>query len=413
MKLDTSLKISPTLKMILIITMCFMLFAFAMLINVYADANTDVIDKRNEIDKIKIDIRNQKSLIASLELEEDYWNDRLTVVEDYLEERQNLAEQAKRDYETALKNKVQTVEDIEFIDAVKKLWEDRVNDVKLAQINVDNNTRDLNSYELRLAEAKAKLKALETELPDSEELLEELLVVANRALPKTVYGTHSAIIISIVLSDGCLVSDTCPNYLELADVYDNSNRYISGDFFEIETGQTRPIYQMIACEGNCSTDETLQKVGDENIKIWKRGLPLYAENTIGWYQYSAIPVLTFVDPDDETRVMSKKIIIEPSLPEGFNRDTIVVNNTITYGVDRHINGCNNAVIGWNPHGDELLADTWNYFYNNCGTTTSFNNTVSTYYPPTIFTDCHRWCEHLKWVEEAKLVAKTAFGKILE
>ena len=409
------------MKVVLIITFCFFLFALSLLINVYADANSDVIDKRNEIDQMKIDIKNTKAIIETLESEESYWKDRLQIVEDYLEEREELAKLARDDYEVALRNKVQTVEDIEFVEAIKKIWEDRQAEVPPAELNVVHSTTDLENFEQRLADEKSKLRELEKLLPDAEEDIEDLITIANRARPVELYGSHQSIIISIILSEGCLVSDTCPNYSELADVYDNSNRYISGDFIEVETDKTRPIYELVVCEGNCSTDETLRKVGDETLKIWKRDIPIFGENTIGWYEYSTIPVLTFVDPDDETRTLSKQIIIEPQLPEGFNRNTglqylgenATNDGTLTYGVDRSLNGCNSAVIGWNPYGDELLADTWNYFYSNCSTETTFNDTISTYYPQTEFTDCHSWCEHLNWIEKAKIIAKTAFGVILD
>lgn len=387
-----------------------MVFSMSMFV-VYGDANSDVINKRNEIDKIKVDIKAKKSVVTTLESEENYWNDRLTVVEDILKQREDLEDDAKQDYEVALRNKVQTVEDIEFIEAIKKTWETTVVNVTIAQVTVTQNKKDLENFEQRLIDARILLRALEKSLPEAEDDIEDLIIIANRALPITVYGTQRAIIITIILSDTCLVSDTCPTYLDLANVYDNSNRYISGEFFKVDSGYTRPIYSMVECEGNCSSEATLQKVGDEEIMIWKRGLPLYAENTIGWYEYSAIPVLTFVDPDDQTRVVSREIIIEPTLPEGFNRSlgfNKSTNYTITYGVDRYINGCHNAVIGWSPHGDELLADTWNYFYNKCSVATNFNDTVSTYFPPTEFTDCHRWCEHLKWVAKAKIIAKTFF-----
>jgi len=416
--IEKTLKIPPTLKMILIITVCFLLFSVSLLINIYADANSDVLTQRDKIDRMQLDLRNEKLLIETLESERDYWEDRLAVVESYLEERQDLEELARDEYEKALLNVVETVADIEFVEDIKQKWVDRQKEIVPAQNNVNVATKDFDDYEQRLADAKSKYRELLKLLPDEEDILDDLIVTANRAVPTGIYkdGTFQTIMISIILSDGCLVSDTCPNYLELANIYDNSNRYISGDFVEVDTKYTQPIYEMVICEGNCSTDSILQKVGEETITIWQRSKPLFAENTIEWYSYSTIPVMTFVDPDDPTRKKSKQIIIEPSMPEGFDRSlskSIDTNSTTTWGVDRHINGCTSATIGWNTAGnytgDELLADTWNYFYDNCSDELTFDTIVETYFPPTVFNDCHSWCEHLKWIESAKEVAKSFFA----
>lgn len=388
----------------------FMVFAMSMFV-VYADANSDVLAKRTEIDKIKADIKFKKELIATLVDEREFWEDRVTKTEDTLDEREAIALNAKNDYEKALQTTVQTVEDIEAIEAIKIIYENKLKDIPTAETNLANTIKDLKDYEDRLAENRNDYNILIRDLPDEEDLLDKLEKIANRTIPVGKDGKFRNIIISIILSDACLLSDVCPNYMELADIYDNSNRYISGEFILVESYSTKPIYGMIdICGvGNCSTNSTLQIIGEETIMIWKRDVPKYDEHTIEWYSYSEIPVMTFVDPDDQTRSKSKQIIIEPHLQEGYLLPSDINfdgNYTLSFPKDRHIYGCSDAIIGWNPHADELLADTWNYFYNNCAEETDrFNETVDLHFEPSYFTDCSTWCEHLRWIAESKELAK--------
>lgn len=321
--------------------------------------------------------------------------------------------------------------------------------------------------------------------------------------------------VSIIVSKTCQRSDRCPSYKELADLFDNSNRYISGDF-----------------------------IFDNDTNSWKRGKPIF-QNDFEIYKYGAIDVVTFVDPNDLTRQRSKLIYIESSMnviiDRGNNMDrdlrlqyseliksqdnleserlnkkfTLVseesllesyknkmqtakntmeqkklyyeqlvangaestetialqknaetdynnsvtennnainqynvqkikldklqdeldviqskfssnakiiknnfnvkgsfsmTNNTVTYGANRMIDGCEKATIGWNPYGAKLLADTLNYFRNNCNTTPDTQDyskitSIEVYQPPTIFKDCSKWCEHMKWLTNAKNLSK--------
>ena len=381
----------------------FLLFACSMYF-VYADANSDVLNKRNEIDVLKNDIINKRNLVNTLESEREYWENRLTDSKNYLEEKEDLEKIAKDLYDSAVSKKVESAEDIEEIERLKTDLTNKQNEVASAQTNVEIAQEDLASFEQRLLNAKNELREMENSLPDEEELLDDLIDIANKAVPARI-GTTNNILISIVLSDTCLISEDCPDYNELAKIYDNSNRHISGDFEYVDSGKTRAVYEFVACEGNCSNEGEVKKVGDEPIMIWQRQQPIFGQATVEWYQNNPIPVITFVDPDDTTRERSKQIIIEPTLPEGFDKVTAMENNTISYGVDRKIDGCHSAVIGWKPYGDELLADTWNYFYNNCSEETSMVDTISQYLEPTPFTGCHSHCEYINWVNNAKQMAK--------
>lgn len=373
----------------------------AIAVNVYADANSDAIAQRNHIDKIQNDISTQKKLIITLESEEPAYEDTVETRQDYLEEREDIAKIARDAYQDRQQITIETVADIEEIEAFKVIWENAQDVVDTARNDLDTANTDLSNHKLKLSDAESLLKELEDELPDAELLMKDLIKKANQAVPKT----SSRILISIILSDTCLVSSDCPTYKELADIYDNSNRDISGDFVQVDSGRTESIYDFIPCEGNCSTNSTMVKVGEKPILIWERDSPIYSTYTVGWYEFSPIPVITFVDPDDQTRQISKMIIIEPSLPEGFDKIKNQTSNTFSYGSDRKINGCSGAVIGWNPLGDDLMVDTWNYFYNNCSEESDIDTTITNIVTSTYLNECFKQCEYLEWLNNAKESAK--------
>src|SRR3990167_5965327 len=102
--------------------------------------------------------------------------------------------------------------------------------------------------------------------------------------------------VSIITSKTCQKSNNCPSYKELADLFDNSNRYISGDF-----------------------------VFDNYTNSWKRGKPIF-QNDFEMYKYGAIDVVTFVDPNELTRQRSKIIYIESSMHTIIDRGTNIDQN---------------------------------------------------------------------------------------
>ena len=400
LKINKEITFDYKSKIILIMTISFMLFSVGMYF-VYADANSDVINQRNLLDKLETDIRNQEDLVEALEDEEDYWEKRVTDAEDYLDQMEETEKISKDNYDAKSSIKPETQADIDEIERLKDIWETDKTNTEKAQDSLDIARKDLNIWQEKLLDARNKLRDYENKLPDEEEKLDEYRVIANQ-LPKNYQKKN--VMISIILSKTCMISENCPTYEELATMYDNSNRYISGDFIQVDSGYKKPIYDIFTCEGNCNVKESKVKVGEEPVLIWKRDKPLLGEHTVQWYLQSTIPVLTFVDPDDETRQKSKEIIIEPYLPQ-FDLSLEKKNNTLSYSQDRHIQNCAKATIGWKPYGDELLADTWNYFYNNCSSDLDFETDYSYYTPPTLFTDCHSYCEYLKWVEKAKIIAR--------
>lgn len=398
------------MKIILIITICFAVFSVGMLA-VYADSSQDVLDKRDEIKTIKEDIEKQEDIIAELNDEREHWQLRYDDALDDLKAKQKETKGAENDLQVAQRS-VYDEEDLDEVERLKKV----VKDLKAQEVTLENDfnnkKKDLDKYKDELDDARDELRALINRLPDAEELLDDLVIISNRDVPALLFGTQNGIKISIILSDTCLISEDCPNYFELAEVYDNSNRYISGEFEYVDTGKTKSIYEMIECEGNCSTEATLQKIEDVPIFVWERQAPKYAQYTVEWYEYNLIPVLTFVDPDDQTRQRSKIIYIEPSLLIGFELENQLSksgNHTLSFGQDRRIYGCSSAIIGWNPiadiTGDDLLADTWNYFYTNCSEPVIYSTGVSLYFEPSDFRDCHRYCQYLKWIADSKELAK--------
>jgi len=393
----------------IVISTIFLLSAIGMYF-VYADINEDVLNQRILIDNLENENKKQQLLIDTLISERPIWEAKIKTAEDYLKAKEDTAKSARNDYNSALKeNKCQDSiqackAEVDKIKELKATVDAKDKEIQPAKNEVDKAKKELLDFEKRLKDARKKFDEIEKSIPTQQDRLTELVKESNRSTPNRISGSHQSIFISIILSDACLMGDTCPSYLELSKIYDNSNRFISGDFELRDTDVTKPIYGLVKCDGNCSSKYTLQKIGEEEVKIWRRHEPRLGYDTMEWYAYSNIPVISFVDPDDNTRSQSRQIIIEPSLPEGFDRTfskSLAQNYTISFGKDRHIEGCTSATIGWKPFGDKLLKDTWDYFYKNCSTELKFNATSYKYFKPSYFNDCSTQCEYLKWVEDAK------------
>ncbi len=235
--------------------------------------------------------------------------------------------------------------------------------------------------------------------------------LAAEAEKSTVSYDTSKIFISIVLSKSCLISESCPNYKQLADWFDNSNRHLSGDFSN-ETG------------------------------IWKRNPGVY-NNDFEMYRFGALKFVTFVDPADYTRERTKSITIERTLPIFFDRkemqpELIIPNTTRTWSTctdkdkygkcteyeyetthnatkstgfvlkqytGMHLDHCKHATIGWKEVGQDGLLEIINHFYDSCKESMELSNEADIIFPNTIFTDCGKHCQHLKWVANSKELAK--------
>lgn len=170
--------------------------------------------------------------------------------------------------------------------------------------------------------------------------------------------------ISIRVSEACLISGTCPTYKELADLYDNSNRYLSGDF-----------------------------VYNNDTKTWKRESPKMT-NAFEYYKFTNMPWIVWVNPDDYTWDRTKQIVIESELRYHDRRDVIENQIRIEYE-GLNVDDCKTATIGWKNNGSEILLDLLNHFYSNCKEPLEFDPTVEIFMESKIFEDCDRECFYFK------------------
>jgi len=170
--------------------------------------------------------------------------------------------------------------------------------------------------------------------------------------------------ISIQVSETCQLSGTCPTLKELADMYDNSDRYLSGDFSF-----------------------------NEETQMWERSKPqIY--NVFELYKWMNLPWVVFVAPDDYTWDRSKQIIIESQLHYIDSKDQIKDQVRIEYkGLS--MESCKSATIGWVNNGSEILLDVLNHFYSNCKEPVHFDPKIEIFMNSTIFPECDRECFYLK------------------
>jgi len=201
-------------------------------------------------------------------------------------------------------------------------------------------------------------------------------------------NNNKAVYISVILSEVCKLSLKCPSIKYLADSYDNSNRYLSGDFVN-NTGE------------------------------WKRTNPKYT-NVFELYRQSNNYLMIFVDPDDYTRQRSKNIFIEPELNEYFNRgqgDMQVKTKTLGNGTkifertmreDFQISNCQVARMGWANNGEKLFSNIVAHFYSGCTRDIGQNNTKIIKTKATEFTDCGPQCQYLNWLKNATEQSKKGF-----
>ena len=207
----------------------------------------------------------------------------------------------------------------------------------------------------------------------------------NQAKEKT---NNKAVYISVILSEVCKLSLKCPSMKYLADAYDNSNRYLSGDFVN-DTGE------------------------------WKRTKPKYS-NVFELYRQSNNYLMIFVDPDDYTRQRTKNIFIEPELYDYFNRgqgDLKVKSITAGNGTkifertireDFQILSCHNARMGWSGNGDKLFSNIVAHLYSGCTRDIGQNNTKIITTKAVEHIDCGPQCQYLNWLKNATETAKKGF-----
>ena len=180
-------------------------------------------------------------------------------------------------------------------------------------------------------------------------------------------------IITIDLDAGCLTliknnyTSKCPDYKKLVTL-DTTNKY-AGKFVD------KPYYH--------------------------RDRPMLQK----WYAYptkGTNPIICVDCPSLATLQAGWNIIIVPKLFYKINADSKIVNNTRYVYADRYVENCQTARIVYSQF---LLNDTINYFKSGC-TKTGFNATQVIYMPPSKPTYDGNWYKHLKFLEEAKKLAKT-------
>jgi len=197
-----------------------------------------------------------------------------------------------------------------------------------------------------------------------------------------IYSLGQKNFISLRVSNSCKHIDTCPDVKELADMYDNSNKYLSGDFYF-----------------------------DNKTDVWKR-TPPKIPNVLELYKFiDQLPWVLWVDPDDYTWDRTKQIIIEPSLRYIKRSDTIDENRVRYEYEGLSLKRCASAVIGWENNGSEILLDVLNHFYSNCREQVKYDPTIEIFMGTKVFEDCDQRCLYLRDRFKMELKAEALTEKI--
>jgi hypothetical protein len=215
---------------------------------------------------------------------------------------------------------------------------------------------------------------------DSESVLCMKTCQARRAeeaaTTESTFAIYDKIFIAIRTSKACEISGTCPSYNELAIMFDNSNKYLSGDFF--------------------FNNET---------KRWDREPPII-HNSFELYKITdkPTPVVIWVNPDDYTWDRTKQIMIESEYYRPMKN--MPLEDNIIYAYEgRQIEECHRAVIGWTTvNGSALLTDTLNYFMSNCKEPLEIDEIQEIFLNSTIFPDCDKDCFHLRYLFKQEMKA---------
>jgi len=184
--------------------------------------------------------------------------------------------------------------------------------------------------------------------------------------------------ISIRLSTSCkqdMPTKYCPSVIELAEQWDNSNKYLSGDFYF-----------------------------DNATNQWKRSPPI-VPNIFETYKFNNMPWVLWVEPDHYTWINSKQITIYPSLTYIDRKDIIEDRTRIEY-VGLKFESCATAKIGWANNGSAILLDVLNHYMSNCEEEVQYDPRQEIFLNSTIFEDCDLYC--LKQMELTKLEMKAFY-----
>ncbi len=197
--------------------------------------------------------------------------------------------------------------------------------------------------------------------------------------------------ISLRVSTSCKKLDEtqCPNEKKLADMYDNSNKYLSGNFYF-----------------------------DNKTNAWKRYSPIIP-NAFELYKFiDNMPWTLWVNPDDYTWDRSKQIVIEPSLRYIKRTDGIDNVNRIRFEYEGlSMVNCAKATIGWENNGSAILLDVLNHFYSNCAEPVKYDPTIEINLGSKVFEGCDRdclyWKQHFKDELKAEAFAYYRENRISE
>lgn len=187
--------------------------------------------------------------------------------------------------------------------------------------------------------------------------------------------------ISIRVTQSCQRVDYCPSIKFLADIYDNSDKWYSGDFYQ-----------------------------DEKTKMWKREPPQIFNVFETYKLRNGIDWMVFVEPDTYTWKNTKQITIHPHISIYKKAGEKIVDRVILQYKNMEYEPCAYANIGWMDKetneivGDKLLLDVLNHFMSSCKEPIEYNPTIEVFLGSTIFEDCDKICFQFKRLSQLELKA---------
>jgi len=187
--------------------------------------------------------------------------------------------------------------------------------------------------------------------------------------------------ISIRVTQSCQRIDYCPSIKLLADMYDNSDKWYSGDFYQ-----------------------------DEKTKMWKREPPQIFNVFETYKLRNGFNWMVFVEPDTYTWKNTKQITIHPHISIYKKAGEKIVDRVILQYKNMEYEPCAYANIGWIDKetneivGDKLLLDVLNHFMSSCKEPIEYNPTIEVFLGSTIFEDCDKTCFQYKRLSQLELKA---------
>jgi len=187
--------------------------------------------------------------------------------------------------------------------------------------------------------------------------------------------------ISIRVTQSCQRVDYCPSIKLLADMYDNSDKWYSGDFYK-----------------------------DEKTDMWKREPPQIFNVFETYKLRNGFNWMVFVEPDTYTWKNTKQITIHPHISIYKKPGDEIVDRVILQYKNMEYEPCAYANIGWLDKdtneivGEKLLLDVLNHFMSSCQEPIQYNPTIEVFLGSTIFEDCDKTCFQYKRLSQLELKA---------